>query len=817
MRLTKVAAVLMMALAVASTLLPTALALPPLENNVTFPAGSFVIPMDDLQAERILVFGFVHALLLAPDPIQIFRVIEPPNATFSTNMTASPRFLTGGPFLVLPSDASKVSEVENRPEFQHVTVGMLTSPHTLNNIFRVTQPTKILVVKGEPAWGRTDMTLDAMRIPYNLTTHASLAANPNMIFSYTLIVIDCNGWNGFIPSSIASSIQSHVNAGNEVIFTDRALWDLNSTFPGYVTLTGAQPTDRTSNAYAYNPPRKYDPTKYGSTADRFTPEFPTQYYNPPPHANDIKVYTESMGIAVSAIQSGRVNDVRILSDSNNFGPTGNQYAILAFYFQYGDGIVEGLAFHPQQQGSSAVGNNGYYAVYQFYGNKFVHGPPPKDYSLNAAPTSASTPQGTSFSFTITVTSFGAFNSPVALSATGVPPSATYSFSPPAPQPPAGGIATSTLTVTVPLTTPIESYPINVTGTDTSIPPIIRWVPVTLNVTMAPADFSLEPISPTSLTINTTESKNAIVTVVSIGLFNQNVTLNATGLPAHVTATFTPLAPKPPAGATASSIMKINVGAEALNGTYLLTISGSNGTATRYAPPFTLIIVKKPSPGIPLVTLLLILGLAMVGMVLGLVASASSSRKRKPPAPALVGPVVAAPPKPQRMYVVPMAAQRVRCPHCGRPVALEAVYCPYCGQRRSVRVAGVVGSGSIAGARSTGRRAVWGFVLAMVSSVLILLNSAALLSPSFWGAPTNWSGIFWWLGAPSGFGQWFAVLVGVIAGFIVMTGGMAMIMKRGVMGALITLPFAMLSIIIGGGFLAGAALGIAAGILGAVGR
>jgi hypothetical protein len=106
---------------------------------------------------------------------------------------------------------------------------------------------------------------------------------------------------------------------------------------------------------------------------------------------------------------------------------------------------------------------------------------------------------------------------------------------------------------------------------------------------------------------------------------------------------------------------------------------------------------------------------------------------------------------------------------------------------------------------------------MVSSVLILLNSAALLSPSFWGAPTNWSGIFWWLGAPSGFGQWLAVLVGVIAGFIVMTGGMAMIMKRGVMGALITLPFAMLSIIIGGGFLAGAALGIAAGILGAVGR
>lgn len=109
------------------------------------------------------------------------------------------------------------------------------------------------------------------------------------------------------------------------------------------------------------------------------------------------------------------------------------------------------------------------------------------------------------------------------------------------------------------------------------------------------------------------------------------------------------------------------------------------------------------------------------------------------------------------------------------------------------------------------------MLAMASAVLILLNSAALLSPGFWGPPTNWSGIFWWLGGTSGLGQSFAVLVGVIAGFTVMTGGMMMIMRRGVMGALITFPFAVMSFIVGGGFLAGAVLGIVAGILGALGR
>ena len=816
MRLTKTLAVLVIVLTTTSMWLPTALALPPLENNISFPAGSFVIPMDEKQAERILVFGFVHALLRSPNPIQIFRVIEPPSVTLSTNMTASPEPFTGGPFLVLPGDASKMAQVKNKPEFKHVTVGALTSQHTLNNIFRVREPTKILLVKGEPAWGRTDITLDAMKIPYNLTTHSNLVANPNVIFSYSLIVIDCAGWNGLIPSQIADNIRTHVNAGNEVIFTDRALKDLDTAFPGYVTLSGVQPTDRVANSYAYNPPRKYDPTKYGSTADRFLPEFPSQYYNPPPRPNEMKVYTESMGYVVSAIPSGKVNDVRILADSKNFGYAGNEYAILAFYFEYGDGIVEGLAFHPQQQSKSVVGNNGYYAVYQFYGNKFVHGPPPKAYSLEATPTSGSTPQGTSFSFVITVRSFGSFDSPVTLSVTGLPPGATHTFSPPAPQPPAGGTATSTFTIAVPLTTPIGTYPMNVTGTDTSIPPVVKWVLVTLNVTIAPADFSLS-VSPNSLTINTTESKTAIVTVTSIGMFNQNVTLNVTGLPSHVTATFTPPAPKPPAGSTASSIMRINVGADAANGTYPLTIVGSNGTATR-STPFTLVVVKKPVPEIPLITLLLVLGLALLGIVLGLAAFAASSRKRRLQAAPAVGPVLVAPPRPQRMYVVPSAAQRVRCPRCGRPVAIEAVYCPYCGQRRGAVVGGgIVGPGPIIRGSFVGRRAVWAFVLAIVSSVLILLNSAALLSPGFWGPPTNWSGIFWWLGGPSGVGQPFATLIGVLAGLTVMTGGIMMIMRRGAMGALITFPFAGLSFLIGGGFLAGAVLGIVAGIMGAVGR
>lgn len=798
MRLTNIVAVLLIALATTSAFLPVAFSLPPLDNNVSFPVGTFVVPMDEKQTERILVFGFVHALLRSPNPIEIFRVIETPNVTLSTDLTASPEPFAGGPFLILPSDASKVLAVMNRPEFKHVTVGTLTTQHVLDNIFRVRDPTKILVVKG--LWGRTDLTLDSMKIPYDIATRENVTANPDMISAYSLIVVDCYGWNGNVPSQVAGILRSHIDSGSEVIFTDIALKDLDATFPGYVTLWGPQPRDRVANAYAYNPPRKYDPTKYGSSADRFAPEFPSQYYNSPRRPNEMKVFTESAGYVVSSIPSGKVNDVRILADSKSYGSAGNQYAILAFYFGYGNGIVEGLAFHPQQQVKSSVGDNGYYAVYQFYGNKFVHGPPPKGYTLEAAPTSASTPQGTSVSYTVTVKSFGTFNSPLTLSVTGVPPGATYTFTPPAPQPPAGGTATSTFTVNVALTTPIGSYPLTITGTDTSTPPIVKSVLVTLNVTMAPSDFQIS-VLPDHLTINATESKTAIVTVTAIGLFNQNVTLNVTGLPPDVTATFTPQAPKPPAGGSASSIMRISVGANAVNGTYPLTISGTNGTKTRFAP-FTLTIVKKPVPVIPWWTLLLILGLAILGVALSLLAYALSSRRRVPS-------------RGGRMYVVPTAAQRVRCQRCGRPILLQAVYCPYCGQRRGAAVVGAMTSaGLIVGGRSIERRATWAFVLALASSILILLNSAALLQPGFWGPPTNWSAVFWWL---SDLGQAFAVLIGVITGLTVMSGGLAMILRRGVMGALIVFPFAVASFIIGGGFVAGAVLGIVAGILGALGR
>jgi len=345
---------------------PVAYSLPSLESGVSFPVGTFVVPMDEKQAERVVVFGFIHALLRSPNPAQVFRVIEPPDIVLTSNLTASPESFTGGPFLLYLSDTSTVAEVKSRPEFKKVTIGTLASPQVLNSIMRITEPSRILIVKG--LWGRSDLTLDAMQIPYDITTRDDLATNPSMISSYSLIVIDSYGWAGSVPSQVADKLRSHVNAGNEVIFTDIALKDMNSAFPGYVTLWGPQLNSTIADSHMYNPPKKY-----GSSTDLFQAEYPSQYYNPAPRPNEIRLYVQSAGYVVSSVSSERVNDVRILVDSNSFGLARNQYAVLAFYFPYGDGIVEGFAFNPQQQTRSLVWANGYYTVYQLYGNMILQG------------------------------------------------------------------------------------------------------------------------------------------------------------------------------------------------------------------------------------------------------------------------------------------------------------------------------------------------------------------------------------------------------------------------------------------------------------
>jgi len=109
------------------------------------------------------------------------------------------------------------------------------------------------------------------------------------------------------------------------------------------------------------------------------------------------------------------------------------------------------------------------------------------------------------------------------------------------------------------------------------------------------------------------------------------------------------------------------------------------------------------------------------------------------------------------------------------------------------------------------RALWGFMLSVIAGILILLNSAALLNPGFYA---TWRGIFFWL--PAVFDPiYFAI--GAISGLIVIVGSILMILGYGTIGSVVVFPLAVLSLIIGGGFVAGFVLGIVGGILGMLGR
>lgn len=459
----------------------------PFENGMLFPAGSIVIPMDDKQADRILVYGFLEALLSGPNPITLFRVIEPPNVTLATNMTASPTVFAGGPFLARSSDAAKIAQTKSEPDFKRVTISVLTEEQVVNNVLRHGAPTRILIVNGEPPLARTDLVLDAMKVLFNTTTHAALTENPNMIFDYDVVVVDSAGWNGTVPSEIANTLRASVNSGGEVIFTGRALMDLNSTFPGYITISDPQQVDKVASSYFYDPPRKYDPTEYGVSADRFPSEPLGQYYSSLPSPNEINFFVPAGGLYVSSVALGNVNDTRILVDSNDLGPTGDNYGILAFYFKYGTGIVRGLP-NPQEQSIDQVGEKGYDAICQLYGNEIGFYPfslfRSSSYLLGTYPSSITVAQSSLAGYTITVNSLYGFNRTVTLEVTDLPAGTTGTFNPSAVQAPPDGKVQSTFVVMIPTSTPPGTYVMNVTGTDTSTPPINRWVLLGLNVTAA---------------------------------------------------------------------------------------------------------------------------------------------------------------------------------------------------------------------------------------------------------------------------------------------------------------------------------------------
>jgi subtilisin family serine protease len=194
-------------------------------------------------------------------------------------------------------------------------------------------------------------------------------------------------------------------------------------------------------------------------------------------------------------------------------------------------------------------------------------PATPDFAIAATPASQSVVQGSSTSYTATVTASGGFTGTVTFSASGLPAGAAASFNPAS----VAAAGSSTMTVTTTATTPAGSYPITVTGTSGAL---THSTTVTLIVTApAPPDFSLSA-SPASQTISRGTSASYTVNIARTGGFADPVSFSATGLPAGATGTFSP---NPATGA--SSTFTVGTLANTLRRTYTITITGVSGSLT----------------------------------------------------------------------------------------------------------------------------------------------------------------------------------------------------------------------------------------------
>jgi hypothetical protein len=113
------------------------------------------------------------------------------------------------------------------------------------------------------------------------------------------------------------------------------------------------------------------------------------------------------------------------------------------------------------------------------------------------------------------------------------------------------------------------------------------------------------------------------------------------------------------------------------------------------------------------------------------------------------------------------------------------------------------------------RAMWGFILSMIAGILIILNAAALLSNSFYSL---WVGVFFWIPVIDASATHSLIfIIGAILGLILVIGSILMLLGYGTIGSVVVFPLAVLSLIVGGGFVAGFVLGVLGGILGMLGR
>jgi kumamolisin len=184
------------------------------------------------------------------------------------------------------------------------------------------------------------------------------------------------------------------------------------------------------------------------------------------------------------------------------------------------------------------------------------------FGLTASPTTVSVVQGGTGTSTVASTVLNGFSSAISLSATGLPAGITVTFSPTS----ITGAGTSTITFAASASTAAGTYRVTVTGTSGST---TEKVALALTVNKPPNSYAISA-SPTTIRVSRGKSGTTTITSVISGGFNSAISLEATGYPIGVSATFSPKSiAKPGSG---KSTLKISVGKQVAVGNYTVTIN-----------------------------------------------------------------------------------------------------------------------------------------------------------------------------------------------------------------------------------------------------
>src|ERR1700751_2618532 len=195
--------------------------------------------------------------------------------------------------------------------------------------------------------------------------------------------------------------------------------------------------------------------------------------------------------------------------------------------------------------------------------------PSGDFLVSASPSSPSVVQGSAATYNVTVTPLEGFSASVSLSAGGLPPNASATFSPASIS---GGSGSSTLNITTSSSSQFGNYPITITATTTN-PNLTLSTTVTLIV--SPEGFGLA-VTPTSQNVTQGSATNYMVTSTPTSGFTDDVTLSVSGLPADASASFSQVFIT---GGAGSSTLNVTTSPSTPTGTYPLTISGTSGPLT----------------------------------------------------------------------------------------------------------------------------------------------------------------------------------------------------------------------------------------------